>query len=79
MVLDELLVESNRAEYDSTCIGTNTGSGGTGHLARISDFELWRIGGDGLVASTQGQFRASEYHRQLQHSVMEPRRCKSLF
>jgi predicted ester cyclase len=73
VVMDEVLVQDDRAEYHWTLIGTNTGPGGTGHRVRISGFELWQIGADGLIASSQGHFDSSEYHRQLEHGVQEPR------
>jgi len=34
-----------------TLIGTNTGPGGTGNPVRISGYEEWTIGPDGLIAS----------------------------
>jgi hypothetical protein len=66
VVMDELLVLPDGAEYRWTLIGTNTGPGGTGNNVRISGFELWQIGPDGLIASSQGHFDASDYHRQLE-------------
>jgi hypothetical protein len=72
VVMDEVLVRGERTEYDWTLIGTNAGRGGTGHLVRIRGFELWQIGADGLIASSQGHFDSSEYHRQLEHGVQEP-------
>ena len=73
VVMDEVLVQGDRAEYHWTLIGTNTGPGGTGHRVRISGFELWQIGADGLIASSQGHFDSSEYLRQLERGVREPR------
>jgi hypothetical protein len=32
-------------------------------------FEKWRIGADGLIASSQGHFDAAEYRRQLQQGI----------
>ena len=65
VVMDEVLVHGDRAEYHWTLTGTNTGPGGTGRQIRISGFELWRFGTDGLIASSQGQFDSVNYHRQL--------------
>jgi len=65
VVMDEVLVHGDRAEYHWTLTGTNTGPGGTGRQIRISGFELWRFGTDGLIASSQGQFDSVDYHRQL--------------
>jgi predicted ester cyclase len=65
VVMDETLVQGDRAEYHWTLFGTNTGPGGTGHRVRISGFELWQIGADGLIVSSKGHFDSSEYRRQL--------------
>ena len=48
--MDELLDEGDRVVYRWTLEGTNTGPGGSGRRVRISGFEEWRIGADGLVA-----------------------------
>lgn len=72
LLMDELLVRVDCAEYHWTLIGTNTGPGGTGQRVRISGFELWQIGTDGLIAASQGQFDAADYRRQLEHGVQEP-------
>jgi hypothetical protein len=37
---------------------------------RISGFEVMEA--DGLVASSQGHFDSSEYHRQLERAIQEP-------
>ena len=71
--MDELLVQPGRIEYHWTLTGTNTGPGGTGHCVRISGFELWLMGPDGLIASSQGRFDSSEYRRQLERGVQKPR------
>lgn len=71
VAMDELLEQGNRAEYHWTLTGTNTGPGGTGHRVRISGFELWQIGADGLIASSQGHFDRSEYQRQLEHGATQ--------
>jgi predicted ester cyclase len=73
LVMDKVLVQGDRTEYHWSLIGTNTGPGGTGHRVRISGFELWQLGADGLIASSQGHFDSSEYHRQLERGVQEPR------
>jgi hypothetical protein len=38
---------------------------------RISGFEEWRIGADGLIAESEGHFDSSEYQRQLEHGAGE--------
>jgi uncharacterized protein (TIGR02246 family) len=69
VLLDEVRVQGERPEYHWTLIGTNTGPGGTGHRVRISGFESWEFGDDGLILSSLGQFDESEYRRQLEHGV----------
>jgi hypothetical protein len=69
VIMDDFLVEGDRAEYRWTLIGSNTGPGGTGHRVRISGVEHWRIGADGLIASSQGRFDSAEYRRQLEEGV----------
>jgi len=71
VVMGNLIMKNDRTAYHWTLIGTNTGPGGTGHRVRISGFELWQIGPDGLIASSQGHFDASEYQRQLEHGVQD--------
>ena len=72
LITDEVLMQADRIEYHWTLIGTNTGPGGAGHRVRISGIELWQIGADGLIASSQGHFDSSEYHRQLERGMQEP-------
>src|SRR6202162_3611921 len=62
---DNLLIKGDRAEYHWTLIGTNTGPGGTGHKVRISGYEEWRIGEDGLIAESHGHFERKAYENQL--------------
>jgi ketosteroid isomerase-like protein len=51
--------------YRWTLIGTNTGPGGTGNNVRISGYEEWTIGADGLIAGSLGHFDAIDYNHQL--------------
>jgi nuclear transport factor 2 (NTF2) superfamily protein len=69
VVMDKVLMQGDRAQYHWTLIGANNGPGDTGHRVRISGFELWQIGADGLIASSQGHFDDSEYHRHLERGV----------
>jgi SnoaL-like polyketide cyclase len=71
VVMDELLVGGDCAEYHWTLMGTNTGPGGTGHRVCIRGFERWKIHPDGFIVSSQGCFDSAEYQRQLQHGVQE--------
>jgi predicted ester cyclase len=69
--MDDILIEGERVVYHWTFIGTNTGPGGTGHRVRFSGFEKWKIGEDGLIAESQGEFDSAEYQRQLEHGMEE--------
>lgn len=64
--LDELRLGDEGAIYHWTLTGTNTGPGGTGRAVRISGYEVWQIGADGLIARSRGNFDAEEYRRQLE-------------
>jgi hypothetical protein len=69
VIMDDLRLQGDEPEYYWTLSGTNTGPGGTGHKVRISGFEKWRIGADGLIAASEGRFDAAEYRRQLEQGV----------
>ncbi len=69
VILNEVTTRGDRARYHWTLTGTNTGPGGTGHTVRISGFESWRFGDDGLIASSQGHFDSAEYRRQLEQGM----------
>jgi hypothetical protein len=69
VVFDDLRMQAGEPEYHWTLSGSNTGPGGTGHRIRISGFERWRMGSDGLIASSQGHFDAAEYSRQLEQGL----------
>ena len=64
--LDELRLEADRAIFHWTLAGTNTGPGGTGRRVRISGYEVWQIGADGLIYRSSGNFDGEEYRRQLE-------------
>ena len=63
---DRLSQEGDRVIYHWTLTGTNTGPGGTGRPVRISGYESWRIGEDGLILQSDGHFDAADYRRQLE-------------
>jgi len=70
VVMDDLCIHEDRAEYHWTLIGTHSGPEGLGHRVQISGFEKWHMGADGLIASSQGYFDAAEYQRQLEQGVL---------
>jgi len=62
VLLDDLRFQEDRIIYHWTLTGTNTGTGGA---VRISGFEIWQMGPDGLIADSRGHFDSADYHRQL--------------
>ncbi len=72
VMMDDVTLEGrDHAVYRWTLTGTNTGPRGTGNAVRISGYEEWEIGADGLVARSMGHFDEAEYQRQL-NSGAEP-------
>lgn len=63
--MDDLVEAGDRILYKWTLEGTNDGPGGKGNRVRISGFEEWRLGDDGLVGESFGHFDAAEYQRQV--------------
>ncbi len=70
--MDRAVVNDTKTEYHWTLTGTNTEPGGTGKFVRISGFEEWRFGSDGLIAESLGHFDAADYHRQLKAAGRRP-------
>src|SRR5262249_56773215 len=56
---DRLEPNGDRVLYYWTLVGTNTGPAGTGSPVRISGYEDWKIGPDGLIAESQGHYDAA--------------------
>jgi uncharacterized protein (TIGR02246 family) len=69
VMMDKVTRDSDGTKFHWTLLGTNTGPGGTGKHVRISGYELWKIGDDGLIAQSEGHFDSGEYERQLKHGV----------
>lgn len=63
--MDKVTVNGTQVAYHWTLTGTNTGPGGTGKFVRISGFEEWRFGPDGLIVESKGHFDAADYQHQL--------------
>jgi hypothetical protein len=63
--MDSVSQEGTRARFDWIWTGTNTGPGGTGRLVRMTGYEEWTIGADGLISQSLGHFDEVEYQRQL--------------
>jgi len=66
---DSLNMEGSRSTYHWTLTGTNTGRGGTGKAIRISGYEEWTTGADGLILRSLGHFDTAEYQRQLKTGI----------
>lgn len=49
-----------------TMTATNSGPGGNGNKIKLSGYELWQLGEEGLIHESQGHFSAEEYNRQLE-------------
>jgi uncharacterized protein (TIGR02246 family) len=67
--MDSVTMNGAEVTYHWTLTGTNSGPGGTGTFVRISGFEQWRFGSDGLIAQSKGRFDATDYQRQLHHAA----------
>jgi hypothetical protein len=70
--MDDLILRDEAIEYHWTFTGTNDGPGGTGKWVRISGFEEWTLGDDGLVVRSRGIYDQDEYDRQLEHGAAKP-------
>jgi len=67
--MDDVVFNDETVEYHWTFTGTNTGPGGTGRAVRITGFEEWTFGDDGLVVVSRGGYDQDKYDRQLQHGA----------
>ena len=65
VAMDEVRLVEGQPVYRWTLTGTNTGPGGSGKAVKISGYEEWTIGTDGLIASSKGHFDEEDYTRQL--------------
>lgn len=64
--MDSLVTRESTVQFHWTFTGTDTGPAGTGNAVRISGFEAWTMGDDGLIAASRGHFDEAEYNRQLE-------------
>src|SRR5579863_9273424 len=67
LTMGDVKINGDRAVYHLTLTGTNTGPGGSGQKVRISGYEEWAIGVDGLIAESLGHFDDAEFQRQLKN------------
>lgn len=64
--MDDLVERQDRVIYHWTLEGTHSQ---TNKRVRVSGFEAWRIGDDGLIAESLGSFDAADLERQIEHAV----------
>lgn len=69
--MDSIIINGVNAEYHWTLTGTNTGPGGTGNAVKISGYEEWTIGPDGLITESKGHYDQAEYQHQLEYGTDE--------
>ena len=65
VAMDDVSLQDDVAVYRWILIGTNTGPGGTGKAVRISGYEEWTFGPNGLIAESKGHQTNPGYQRQL--------------
>jgi len=64
--MDDLVVKDDFVQYHWTFTGTSVD---TGKGVRIPGLEEWKIGEDGLIASSQGHYDQAEYDRQVREGA----------
>jgi nuclear transport factor 2 (NTF2) superfamily protein len=67
--MDDLVFTDEAVEYHWTFTGT---SSETNNPVRISGFEEWTLGDEGLVVESRGTYDQDEYDRQVEHGAPEP-------
>ncbi len=65
VAMDDISVADDHCVYRWTLTGTNTGPGGSGRAVRISGYEEWTFGDEGLIAVSLGHFDEADYQRQV--------------
>jgi uncharacterized protein (TIGR02246 family) len=69
VVMNNLAVSGPTVYYHWTLTGTHSGAGGTGRPVRISGWEEWSFGREGLIARSSGYFDEAAYRAQLYGGV----------
>jgi len=70
--MDKLDVGAVRSRYQWTLTGTHGTPAATAKSVRISGYEDWRLGTDGLIAESLGHFDEVDYERQLSAAAGAP-------
>jgi steroid delta-isomerase-like uncharacterized protein len=65
VAMDDASLKDESAVYRWTLTGTDAGAGGTGNRVRISGYEEWTFGEDGLIRESKGHYDEADYQRQL--------------
>jgi uncharacterized protein (TIGR02246 family) len=63
--MDSVSRNGDQATFHWTWTGTNSGPAGTGRSVRISGYEEWTFGTDGLIVESRGHYDEAEYERQM--------------
>ena len=69
VAMHSVTIAGGQPVYHWTLTGTNTGPDGTGKTVRISGYEEWTLGNDGLIAASKGHYDAAEFERQLKEGA----------
>ena len=64
VAMDDVSAKGQGAVYRWTLTGTHAGSGGSGNRVRISGYEEWTFGADGLISESKGHYDEADYQRQ---------------
>jgi predicted ester cyclase len=65
VLIDDVSTNGNHAVFRWILTGTNVGPGGSGRAVRITGYEIWTFGEDGLIADSKGHYDEADYQRQL--------------
>ena len=72
-----IVVNDERAKYHWTLTATNDRAGReSGNRVRISGFEVWRIGEDGLIAESRGHFDARSTNASWNEESSQSKACR---
>ncbi|HEV3062068.1 MAG TPA: nuclear transport factor 2 family protein [Vicinamibacterales bacterium] len=70
--MNSVIAAGTSARFDWIWTGTNSGPGGTGKAVRITGYEEWTFGPDGLISQSLGHFDEAEYQRQVKEGASPP-------
>jgi nuclear transport factor 2 (NTF2) superfamily protein len=65
VAMDDVSLQDEASVYRWTLTGTDAGAGGIGNRVRISGYEEWTFGEDGLIRESKGHYDEADYQRQL--------------